>query len=333
MAAAPDRFRAVVVDHERHEAAAVREFPSADLTGELLVEVLWSSLNYKDGLAARPDGKVARSSPLVLGVDHVGVVRESSDARFAEGDTVISHGHDHGVSHHGGLAEWTRAPADWALPLPAGLSPREAMVLGTAGYTAAASILALERHGLTPGDGPVLVTGATGGVGSSAVAMLKAHGYAVHASTGKADAADWLRGLGAVEVIDREAVTGLAARPLAKQLWAATVDSVGGATLAGALAATHYGGAIAASGLTGGGALETTVMPFILRNVALLGIDSSATPTARRSAIWERIATDLRPADFDLLVAREIGLDEVVPTLEELLAGGARGRFVVRVGA
>jgi acrylyl-CoA reductase (NADPH) len=329
---APERFRAVAVDHERNEPAAVRDFPSADLSGELLVEVSWSSLNYKDGLAARPDGKVARSSPLVLGVDHVGVVRESSDARFAEGDPVIVHGHDLGVSHHGGLAEWARVPADWAVPLPAGLSPRETMILGTAGYTAAASILALEQHRLTPADGPVLVTGATGGVGSAAVAMLAAHGYTVHASTGKAEAAAWLSGLGASEVLDRDGVTSHASRPLSKQLWAGTVDSVGGATLAGALAATRYGGAVAASGLTGGASLETTVMPFILRNVALLGVDSSATPTARRLAIWERVATDLRPADLEKLVAREIGLDEVVAALEELLAGGARGRFVVRVG-
>jgi acrylyl-CoA reductase (NADPH) len=329
---APERFRAVVVDHERNEPAAVRDFPSADLSGELLVEVSWSSLNYKDGLAARPDGKVARSSPLVLGVDHAGVVRESSDARFAEGDSVIAHGHDLGVSHHGGLAEWARVPADWAVPLPAGLSPRDTMIIGTAGYTAAASILALEQHRLTPADGAVLVTGATGGVGSAAVAMLTAHGYAVHASTGKADATEWLRALGAREVIDRDAVTSHASRPLSKQLWAATVDSVGGATLAGALAATRYGGAVAASGLTGGGSLDTTVMPFILRNVALLGIDSSATRAAPRAAIWERVATDLRPADLDKLVAREIGLDDVVEALEELLAGGARGRFVVRVG-
>jgi putative YhdH/YhfP family quinone oxidoreductase len=330
---APERFRAVVVDHERNEPAAVRDFPSVELSGDLLVEVSWSSLNYKDGLAARPDGKVARSSPLVLGVDHVGVVRESSDARFAEGDTVIAHGHDLGVSHHGGLAGWTRVPADWAVPPPAGLTPRETMILGTAGYTAGASVLALERHGLVPGDGPVLVTGATGGVGSSAVAMLAAHGYTVHASTGKAEAADWLRGLGATEVIDREGVTSHAARPLSKQLWAAVVDSVGGATLAGALAATRYGGAVAASGVTGGASVATTVMPFILRNVALLGIDSSATPTAPRLAIWERVATDLRPADLENLVAREIGLADVVEALEELLAGSARGRFVVRVNA
>ena len=292
----------------------------------------WSSLNYKDGLAARPDGKVARSSPLVLGVDHVGVVRESSDARFAEGDSVIAHGHDLGVSHHGGLAEWSRVPADWAVPLPAGLTPRETMILGTAGYTAGASILALERHGLTPADGPVLVTGATGGVGSAAVAMLAAHGYTVHASTGKAEAADWLRGLGASEVIDREAVTSHAARPLSKQLWAATVDSVGGATLAGALAATRYGGAVAASGVTGGARLATTVMPFILRNVALLGIDSSATP--RGSAAGDLGARRDRPAPRRPREAGRAGdraRRRASRRSRSCSPAGARGRFVVRV--
>jgi acrylyl-CoA reductase (NADPH) len=329
--AAPERFPAIVVDHERSEAVAVRDFESADLSGDLLLEVLWSSLNYKDALASRPDGQVARRSPLVLGVDHVGVVRESGDARYADGDIVIAHGNDLGAVHHGGLAAWSRVSADWVVPVPASLTPRQAMILGTAGYTAGASILALERHGLTPADGPVLVTAGTGGVGSAAIAMLRAHGYTVHASTGKPDTADWLRSLGADEVIDRESVTRHASRPLSKQLWAATIDSVGGETLAGALAATHYGGAVAASGLTGSARLEMTVMPFILRHVALLGIDSSATEAGPRQAIWERIATDLRPADLEQLVNRELGLDEVLPALDELLAGGARGRFLVRL--
>jgi putative YhdH/YhfP family quinone oxidoreductase len=328
---APERFPAVVVDHERGEPVALRDFPSSDLKGELLLEVLWSSLNYKDALASRPDGQVARTSPLVLGVDHVGVVRESGDARYSEGDVVIAHGSDLGALHHGGLAAWSRVSADWVVPLPASLTPRQTMILGTAGYTAGASVLALERHGLTPDDGPVLVTAGTGGVGSAAIAMLTAHGYTVHASTGKPDAADWLRTLGASAVVDREAVTAHAARPLARQLWAATIDSVGGATLAGALSATRYGGAIAASGLTGDAHLETTVMPFILRHVSLLGIDSSATRAAPRQAIWERLATDLRPADLELLVRSEIGLDDVLPAFDELLAGGARGRYLVRL--
>jgi putative YhdH/YhfP family quinone oxidoreductase len=328
---APERFPAIVVDHERQEPVAVRDFTAADLKGELLLEVLWSSLNFKDALASRPDGQVARTSPLVLGVDHVGVVRESGDARYAEGDVVIAHGSDLGALHHGGLAAWSRVSADWVVPVPPSLTARQTMILGTAGYTAGASILALERHGLTPADGPVLVTAGTGGVGSAAIAMLAAHGYTVHASTGKPDAADWLRSLGASEILDREAVTAHAGRPLAKQLWAATVDSVGGATLAGALSATRYGGAVAASGLTGDARLQTTVMPFILRHVSLLGIDSSATRAGPRQAIWERIATDLRPADLELLVRGEIGLDEVLPALDDLLAAGARGRYLVRL--
>jgi acrylyl-CoA reductase (NADPH) len=328
---APERFPAIVVDHERQQPVAAGEMAAADLRGELLLEVLWSSLNYKDALASRPDGQVARTSPLVLGVDHVGIVRESGDERYADGDVVIAHGSDLGAVHHGGLAGWSRVAADWVVPVPAGLTPRETMILGTAGYTAGASIIALERHGLTPADGPVLVTAGTGGVGSSAIAMLKAHGYTVHASTGKPDAAVWLRTLGASEVIDREAVTSHAGRALSKQLWAATVDSVGGATLAGALSATRYGGAVAASGLTGSSRLETTVMPFILRHVSLLGIDSSATRAGPRQAIWERVATDLRPADLELLVNRELALDEVLPALDELLAGGARGRYLVRL--
>jgi acrylyl-CoA reductase (NADPH) len=328
---APERFPAVVVDHERHEPVTVRDFTAADMQGELLLEVLWSSLNYKDALASRPDGQVARASPLVLGVDHVGVVRESSDARYPEGDVVIAHGSDLGALYHGGLAAWSRVSSEWVVPVPPSLTPRETMILGTAGYTAGASILALERHGLTPADGPVLVTAGTGGVGSAAIAMLTAHGYTVHASTGKPDAADWLRSLGASEIIDREAVTAHAGRALSKQLWAATVDSVGGATLAGALSATRYGGAVAASGLTGDARVQTTVMPFILRHVSLLGIDSSATRAGPRQAIWERVATDLRPADLELLVRSEIGLDEVLPALDDLLAGGARGRYLVRL--
>jgi acrylyl-CoA reductase (NADPH) len=328
---APEQVPAIVVDHERHQPVALRDVASADLSGELLLEVLWSSLNYKDALASRPDGQVARSSPLVLGIDHVGVVRESGDARYPEGAVVIAHGNDLGAVHHGGLAAWSRVSADWVVPVPDSLTPRQAMILGTAGYTAGASILALERHGLTPADGPVLVTAGTGGVGSAAIAMLRAHGYTVHASTGKPDSADWLRSLGASEVVDRESVTGHAGRPLSKQLWAATVDSVGGATLAGALSATRYGGAVAASGLTGDARLQTTVMPFILRHVALLGIDSSATNAGPRQAIWERVASDLRPADLEALVRSEIGLDEVLPAFDDLLAGGARGRYLVRL--
>ncbi len=328
----PATFRAFVADHDAGVPTAVRELHLAELGEDgVLVRVEWSSLNYKDALAARADGKVARRSPLVVGVDLAGVVLGSDDARFASGDTVLAHAHEIGVGHHGGLAELARVPGDWIVPLAGGLSPRESMILGTAGFTAALSVVELERHGLAPDAGPVLVTGATGGVGSAAVAILAARGYEVHAGTGKADAHGWLRELGAAEIHGREEIEALAERPLSKQLWAATVDSVGGRTLAGVLSSTRYRGAVAASGLTGGASLETTVMPFILRAVSLLGIDSAATPEPLRHEVWRRLAADLRPRDLDLLVGAEIDLDAVQAGLDTLLAGGARGRFLVRL--
>jgi acrylyl-CoA reductase (NADPH) len=327
-----ERFRAFVAEHDAGVPAGVRELDRTELGEDgVLVRVEFSSLNYKDGLASRPDGKVARRSPLVVGVDMAGEVIASDDARFEPGDRVIAHGHELGTSMHGGLGELARVPADWVVPLPAGLSTREAMVLGTAGFTAGLSLAELERHGLAPGDGPVLVTGATGGVGSTAVAILAARGYEVHASTGKEDAAGWLRDLGAAEVIARASVEEHSERPLSRQLWAAAVDSCGGRTLAGALASTRYGGAIAASGLTAGAKLETTVMPFILRAVALLGIDSAFVPMPRRQEVWSRLGDTYRPRDVERLILREIDLDGVAEGLATLLGGGARGRFLVRL--
>jgi len=328
----PDTFRAYVAEHEAGVPSAVRELDRSALGEDgVLVRIQWSCLNFKDGLASRPDGKVARLSPLVLGVDLAGTVLASDDPRYAAGDVVLAHAHELGVSHHGGLAELARVPADWIVPLAGGLTARESMILGTAGFTAALSVVELERHGLAPGDGPVLVTGATGGVGSSAVAILAARGYEVHASTGKAEAHDWLRELGAGEIHGRNEIEAHAERPLSKQRWAATVDSVGGTTLAGALGSTRYRGAVAASGLTGGASLEMTVMPFILRNVALLGIDSANTPEPLRHEVWSRLAGDLRPRDLERLVCAEIDLDGVQAGLDTLLAGGARGRFLVRL--
>ncbi len=324
-------FRAFVADHDAGVESAVREMSEADLDdGDVLVSVEWSSLNYKDGLASVPEGKVARRSPLIVGVDMAGQVTDSTDDRFNPGQAIIAHGHDLGVGHHGGLSERARVPADWVVPQPDGLSGREAMILGTAGFTAALSIDRLEDRGLEPGAGPVLVTGATGGVGSSAVAVLAARGYEVHASTGKDDAHDWLRQLGATEVIARGDVAQHAERPLSKQLWAATIDSVGGSALAGALAATSYGGAVAASGLTGGVKVETSVMPFILRGVALLGIDSAMLPMELRQRVWSRLGADYKPADLELLVDEEIGLHGVAAGVQVLLSGGARGRKLVR---
>lgn len=333
MSQLPATYRAYVVEHEAGVSPAVRSLAADGLAGPgVLVRVEWSSLNYKDGLASRADGKIVRKSPITIGIDLAGTVLESDDSRFAPGSPVLAHGYDIGVAQDGGLAELARIPGDWIVPLggAAALTTREAMILGTAGMTAGLSVHELERRGLTPADGPVLVTGATGGVGSSAVAILAARGYEVHASTGKSAAADWLRGLGAAQIVERAEVEAHAEKPLSKQVWAAAVDSVGGATLAGALAATRYLGAVAASGLTGGTGLKTTVLPFILRGVALLGIDSVQCPMATRQAVWAQLAAEYRPRDLEALVGGELGLDGVGGALETILAGGARGRFLVR---
>jgi acrylyl-CoA reductase (NADPH) len=307
----------------------VRDF-ELDSEGDVLIRVSWSSVNYKDALATLPKGGVARISPLVPGIDLAGVVEQGSGSGFAEGDEVLAHGYELGMSHHGGYAEYARVPAGWVVPLRFGLSPRDAMAIGTAGYTAALSILALERRGLVPADGPVLVTGATGGVGSMAVDMLAGRGYEVVASSGKADAESFLRELGASSVISRDDVIGDASRPLARATWAGAVDCVGGAGLSGVLRGLKYGAAVAASGNTGGIALEdATVLPFILRAVALLGIDSAQTPIGDRIETWARIAGDLRPKHAD---AREIGLDELDAALTAILRGESRGRTIVRVG-
>jgi acrylyl-CoA reductase (NADPH) len=297
--------------------------------GDVLIRVEWSSVNYKDALATIPKGGVARVSPLVPGIDLAGVVEEAPPgAAFASGEEVLAHGYELGMSHHGGYAEYARVPAGWVVPLPPGLSARDAMAIGTAGYTAALSILELERRGLTPEDGPVLVTGATGGVGSMAVDMLAGRGYEVVASSGK-DAGDFLRSLGASSVISREDVIGDASRPLAKSQWAGAVDCVGGAVLPGVLRGLEYGGAVAASGNTGGIALDgLTVLPFILRGAALLGIDSAQTPIGDRIETWMRIAGDLRPRHLD---AREIGLDELEDALSAILRGESQGRTIVRI--
>ena len=300
--------------------------PSSELgEGDVVVRVAFSSVNYKDALATIPKGQVARISPLVPGIDLAGTVVEGA----GEGDEVLAHGHDLGVAHHGGYAEYARVPADWVVPLPEGMNHRQAMAIGTAGFTAALAVARLERHGVQPGDGPVLVTGATDGVGSTAVSILAARGYEVVASTGK-DAREYLDSLGAAEVIGRDDVAG-DGKPLGKQRWAAAVDSVGGAVLAGLFPQIRYGGAVAATGLTAGIAVETTVMPFILRSVALLGIDSVETPAEERTEIWRRLADDLRPPQLDDAIAREISLEELEPALDAILEGGLTGRTVVRV--
>jgi acrylyl-CoA reductase (NADPH) len=324
-------FRAFVVEKtEQGWVRGVRDLTVDDLPeGDVLIDVERSGINYKDGLASSEKGRVARISPLVPGVDLSGTVAESSHPSVAAGAKVIVHGYDLGVAHHGGFAGTARVPAGWVVPLPEGLTAEQAMMVGTAGYTAALSVMALEAAGLEPEDGPVLVTGATGGVGSTAVGILANRGYEVVASTGKADQAEWLRSLGAGEVIGRDETSAESARPMDSERWAGAVDSVGGSTLAYVLRTLRYGASVAASGLTGGGELPTTVYPFILRGVNLLGIDSVMNRIDERREVWERIATDLRPPQLDQTPSNVVGLDELEGQLDRILAGGMVGRVVV----
>src|SRR5215207_8183318 len=293
----------------------------------VLIAVEWSSVNYKDGLASTPTGKVARISPIIPGVDLAGTVAEDAPG-WKAGTSVLAHGYDIGVGRHGGFAQYARIPADYLMRLPDGLSTREALVVGTAGFTAAMSVLALQDHGVTPGKGPVLVTGATGGVGSTAVGMLAALGYEVHASTGKPGETEFLTGLGASEVIDRAELAEESKRPLESTRWAGAVDCVGGLPLANVLKRIEYGGSVAASGLTAGNALPTTVLPFILRGVNLLGIDSVMVEMARRRKVWARIGDDLKPAGLES-IGRAISLDQLDDVLSAILRGEATGRSVV----
>ncbi len=295
----------------------------------VLVAVERSSVNYKDALATTAKGRVARISPLIPGIDLAGTLIEAA-GDLPAGTSVLAHGYDIGVARHGGYAEIARVPVEWLVELPVGLDARQAMIIGTAGFTAALSVVALEDRGLTPTDGPVLVTGATGGVGSFAVSILAGRGYEVIASSGKSTAEPYLRSLGASAVIDRNELSAEGGKPLDSMLWAAAVDCVGGQTLANVLAKIKYGGAVAASGLTGGTGIPTTVMPFILRNVALLGIDSVQTPIARRREIWARLGADLQPAHLDE-VGQDITLDGLSPVLDSILQGGVTGRAVVDV--
>ena len=301
----------------------VRDVADADLgEGDVVVKVAWSSVNYKDALATIAKGQVARISPLIPGIDLAGTDEDS-------GEEVLAHGYDLGVAHHGGYAEYARVPSEWIVPLPDGLSAKQAMTIGTAGYTAARCVIALESAGLTPDGGAVLVTGASGGVGSTAVDILAARGYEVVASSGKQE--DFLLSLGAAEVISREDAAGDASRPLEKARWAGVVDCVGGEVLAGALRALRYGAAAAACGNTGGMKLPTTVLPFILRSANLLGVDSVMTPIEERRETWRRLATDLKPPHLDDGIATEITLDELDDTLTKILAGEVRGRTIVRL--
>jgi len=329
----PGPFEAFVVrrDGDRVQGA-MEQLAWDDLpAGDVVVAIEWSGVNYKDGMVTVPGNRVARASPLVPGVDLAGTVVSSDDPALVPGQPVLAHGHDIGVARHGGFARYARLPADWVLAIPEGLDARSVMAIGTAGFTAAMSVDELERRGLRPGDGPVLVTGAAGGVGSMSVTLLALRGHEVVASTGRPEEARWLRGLGASDVVGRHALEDAPGRVLGAERWAGAVDCVGGDTLAKVVRTLRYGAAVAASGLTGGTAIETTVYPFITRKVALLGIDSVETPRRDRAAVWERLGSDLRPPDLDALVEAEVPLDQVSGALDRIRHGGVRGRVLVHV--
>lgn len=327
----PSTFRAFTAgkNADGTYSRAVRRVDGSFLgEGDLVVRVLWSSINYKDALAASANERVARIDPIIPGIDLAAEVVGSTSPSFAAGDLILAHGYDFGVARHGGFAEYTRIPASKAVRIPAGLTARQAMIIGTAGFTAALSIDALEKHGMAPDEGDVLVTGATGGVGSVAVAMLAARGYRVVASTGKGDEATWLTSLGAAQIMPRIQRDD-PPKPLGAERWNGVVDCVGGAPLIQAIAEVKYGHAAAISGLTAGAGLNATVFPFILRSVALLGIDSVGVDIDRRRAVWDRIAEDLRPSDVDVLCRQEVGLDGISLALDKIRAGRAVGRTIV----
>lgn len=308
----------------------------ADLTldaldpGEVVIRTHYSSVNYKDALAATGKGRIIRRFPCVGGIDAAGVVESSEDSRFAPGDAVLVTGYDLGVAHDGGYSEYVRVPADWVVPLPQGLTLFEAMALGTAGFTAALAIHLLEHNGLEPAAGKVIVTGATGGVGSLAIAMLAQRGYSVTALTGKASESAYLRSLGAEAVLLRDDVDFDSGRPLEKGQWAGALDAVGGATLAWLTRTMQPHGGIASFGNAGGAELNTTVFPFILRGVRLLGVDSAATPMPLRRQVWQRLATDLRPEKLTD-IANEVPFSALPGVFDRLVHGQAHGRNVVKI--
>lgn len=327
-----EAFKAFVVNKTEDDFTAdIQSLTLNDLPeGDVTIQVHYSSVNYKDGLASTPNGKIVQSYPFVPGIDLAGTVVSSADSRYEEGQKVIVTSYELGVSHYGGYSEYARVPGDWIIPLPENLSLSEAMVFGTAGFTAALSVHKLEEAGVKPEDGSILVSGATGGVGSMAVAMLKKRGYHVTASTGKASEHDYLKHLGAEDIIPREELSPEKVRALSKQRWAGAVDPVGGKTLATILSETKYGGAVAVSGLTAGTSVPTTVFPFILRSVNLLGIDSVYCPIETRKTIWNRIADDLKPEGLDEM-KNEITFDQLPQTLSDILEGKTRGRTIVKV--
>jgi len=326
------KFKAIVVEKaDKGQTVSLTEFDEAGLMdGDVTVLVGWSTINYKDGLAITGKAPVVRRFPMIPGIDFAGEVEASSHPDWKPGDKVILNGWGTGETHLGGYAEKSRVKGQWLVRLPAGMSPREAMAIGTAGYTAMLAVMALERHGLKPADGPIVVTGAAGGVGSVAIALLAKLGFQVAASTGRKEEADYLKGLGATEIIDRSEFSA-AGRPLAKERFAGGIDSVGSTTLANVLSMTKYGGAVAACGLAGGMDLPGSVAPFILRGVSLLGIDSVMCPLPLRNEAWKRLESGLDRGKLDRMT-REIGLAEVIPVAGTILEGRVRGRIVVKIG-
>lgn len=324
-------FKAIRIDQaDKGTTAQLARFDEAELMdGDVTVRVEWSTLNYKDGLALTGKAPVVRRFPMIAGIDFAGTVEASSHPQWKAGDQVVCTGWGMGETHLGAYAEKARVKGDWLVALPQGLSARDAMAIGTAGFTAMLSVLALEKHGISPKSGPVVVTGAAGGVGSVATAVLSKLGYHVIASTGRASEADYLKEIGAAEVIDRNELSG-AAKPIAKERWAGGVDSVGSTTLANLLSMTKYGGAIAACGLAAGMDLPSSVAPFILRGVCLLGIDSVMCPIEPRKAAWQRLASDLDRTKL-AEITHEISLDQVSEWGTKILAGQVRGRIVVKI--
>jgi acrylyl-CoA reductase (NADPH) len=325
-------FKAIVIDKaEAGQTVRLTDFDEKDLMdGDVTVRVEYSTVNYKDGLAVTGKAPVVRRFPMIAGVDFAGTVESSSHPGWKAGDKVILNGWGLGETHLGAYAEKARVKGDWLVRLPPGIGARDAMAIGTAGYTAMLAVMALERAGLEPSRGSVVVTGAAGGVGSVAVAILAKLGYAVVASTGRPEEAAYLKGLGAAELIERKELAG-PPRPLAKERWAGGVDAVGSTTLANVLSMTRYGGAVAACGLAGGMDLPGSVAPFILRAVSLIGIDSVMCPLPLRQQAWRRLETDLDKSKIAAMVS-EIGLDEVIDAGRRIVEGKVRGRIVVKIG-
>jgi acrylyl-CoA reductase (NADPH) len=325
-------FKAIVIDKSAAgQSVGLADFDENDLMeGDVTFRPEWSTVNYKDGLAVTGKAPVVRRFPMIAGIDGAGTVESSSHSDWKPGDKVVLNGWGCGETHLGCYAEKARVKGDWLVPLPAGMSARDAMAVGTAGYTAMLAVMALERHGVSPDRGPVLVTGASGGVGSVAIALLGRLGYHVVAATGRPQETPYLRDLGAAEVIDRAELTATP-RALAKERWAGGIDSVGSVTLANMLSMTRYGGAVAACGLAGGMDLPSSVAPFILRGVSLLGIDSVMCPQKTRREAWRRLGTDLDRQKL-AQIAGEIGLSGVIEAGPRILDGQVRGRLVVKIG-